>query len=219
MRIVRLVSSALAFLLLGACALFTPLPRETTLADRLAAFPTKGLPLDNPVTLYWDDHQIPFIEAASDRDAAFVLGLVHAHLRLGQMEVLRRISQGRLAEMGGPLAIDIDHSLRILDYGKAAPAILAAMPTSTREWLDAFVAGVNHYQATATTLPHEYALLGLAREPWRPEEIITVGRLASTDVTWLAWFRLLAQRDKPQWTALWPRIAAAGATSAPSFGT
>ncbi|HET6224361.1 MAG TPA: penicillin acylase family protein, partial [Dongiaceae bacterium] len=128
------------------------------------------------------------------------------------------ISQGRLAEMGGPLAVDIDHSLRILDFGKAAPAILAAMPAPTRAWLDAFVAGVNHYQATAVHLPHEYALLGLPREPWRPEEIITIGRLASTDVTWLAWFRLLAQRDQPQWATLWPRIAAAGTASAPSFG-
>lgn len=213
----KLLSSSFALLLLAGCALFVPLPQPTTLDERLSAFPVTGLPLQRPVAIYWDEHQIPFIEARTDRDAAFALGLVHAHLRLGQMEILRRISQGRVSEMGGPLAIDVDHSLRILDLGKAAPAILAAMPGESRAWLDAFVDGINHYQATTAQLPHEYALLGLAREPWRAEEILTIGRLASVDVTWLVWFRLLGLRDTPQWPALWARIAAAGAASAPSF--
>jgi penicillin amidase len=184
----RFVLSALALLLLAGCSLLTPLPRETTLAGRLAAFPTKALPLERPVTIYWDDRQI-----------------------------LRRIAQGRLAEMGGPLAVDIDHSLRILDFGKAVPAILASMPAATRAWLDAFVAGVNHYQATFADLPHEYALLGLEREPWRPEEFIAIGRLGSTDITWLTWFRLLPLRNSPQWVMVWPRIAANGTSSAPSL--
>jgi penicillin amidase len=213
----KALSSSLALLLLTGCAIFVPLPPETTLAERLAVFPTQGLPLRQPVTIHWDEHQVPFIEAQTDEDAAFALGLVHAHLRLGQMEILRRISQGRVAEMGGPLAGDIDHSLRIFDLGKAAPAILEAMPRDSRDWLEAFVAGINYYQTSAARPPHEYALLGLAREPWRPEEILTIGRLASVDITWLVWFRLLALRDTPQWPELWARVAAAGASSAPSF--
>lgn len=214
---IRLLSSSLALLLLTGCTLFTPLPRPTTLADRLAVFPTVRLPLDRPVTIYWDDRQIPFIEAQTDRDAAFALGLVQAHLRLGQMEILRRIAEGRVAEMGGPLALDIDRSLRILDLGKASPQILARMPPETRTWLDAFVAGINYYQANVAELPHEYALLGLKREPWRPEEIVTIGRLASVDITWLIWFRLLPYRNTPEWPALWARIAGNAASSAPSF--
>ncbi len=90
-------------LLIANCALLTPLPRPATLHERLAAVPRAGLPFEGKVTVHWNDHQIPFIEAASDRDAAVALGLVHAHLRLGQMEILRRISQGRLAEMAGSL--------------------------------------------------------------------------------------------------------------------
>jgi penicillin amidase len=213
----RLLPSSLALLLLTGCSLLTPLPPPTTAAERLAMFPTGPLPLDRPVAIYWDDHQIPFIEAETDRDAAFALGLVHAHLRLGQMEILRRIAEGRVAEMGGPLALDIDRSLRILDLGKAAPAILAAMPPETRAWLDAFVAGINRYQAQASPLPHEYALLGLKREPWRPEEIVAIGRLASVDITWLIWFRLLPYRNTPEWPALWARIAGNASTSATSF--
>jgi penicillin amidase len=213
----RLACSSLALVLLGGCALFAPLPPKTSAADRLESIPTEGLPVSAPVKIYWDANKVPFVEAAADRDAAFALGLVHAHLRLGQMELLRRISQGRIAEMGGPLAADIDHSLRVLDFGKASPAVLAAMPTETREWLDGFVAGINHYQAQVAELPHEFALLGLEREPWRAEEVITIGRLASTDVTWLVWFRLLALRDEPGFDRLWARVAATGQTSAPSF--
>jgi hypothetical protein len=32
-------------------------------------------------------------------------GLVHAHLRLGQMEMVRHLAQGRLAEMIGPIGL------------------------------------------------------------------------------------------------------------------
>ena len=90
---------------LGGCAALAPLPEPTTLETRLADFPTAGLDLEGPVAIQWDAHQIPFVEAGSDRDLAYALGLVHAHLRLGQMETLRRVSQCRTAEIAGPLAV------------------------------------------------------------------------------------------------------------------
>jgi penicillin amidase len=182
----------------SACALVTPLPDPSTLEGRLSAFPTDNLPLEQPAAIYWDSHQIPFVEAATDADAAFVLGLVHAHLRLGQMETARRLSQGRVAEMAGPIpfVLDLDHSLRTLGFGRAAPAVLAAMPDDSRRWLERFTDGINHYLMTVETLPHDFALLGLDREPWRPEEILTIGRLAGTDINWLKWVGLLGQRDR-----------------------
>jgi len=64
--------------------------------DRLAMLPRKGLPIAAPVRIHWDEHQIPFIEAETDDDLAVALG-IHAHLRLGQIEMLRRLSQGRVA--------------------------------------------------------------------------------------------------------------------------
>ena len=217
-RSLRKTASVLALAAgLGACAIASPLPDRTDLNDRLAAFPTRGLPLQEEVVVHWNEHQVPFIEARTDEDLAYTLGLVHAHLRLGQMEILRRISQGRLAEMGGPLATDIDHSLRILGYGRVADEVLQAMPADSRAWLDGFVAGINHYQATVEELPHEYALLGLEREPWSPRDVITIGRLASTDVNWLVWFRLLEQRSRSDWPELWSRLIDQGSTSTPSF--
>ena len=211
------IGSALIGGLVAGCAFLAPLPKPTTVEQRLAAFPAAGLPLRGRVTVHWDRHQIPFIEAEHDEDAAFALGLVHAHLRLGQMETFRRIAQGRIAEMGGPLATDIDHGLRIIDFGRAAAAIEAALPDETRVWLSRFAAGVNHYQANMAEPPYEFAVLGLDREPWTVADILTCGRLAGTDVNWLVWFNLLRLRDRPDWPELWARLVENGSDSLTSF--
>jgi penicillin amidase len=204
---------------LAGCSLFRPLPKATTVEQRLATLPTEHLPLQGRVTVYWDEHQIPFIDAETDDDAAFTLGLVHAHLRLGQMAIYRRIAQGRIAEMGGPLAADIDHGIRILDFGRATPATMAAMPEATRRWLQRFADGVNHYQATVKRLPFEYRILGLEREPWTVADVLTFGRLAGADVTWIVWFNLLKLRDRSDWPQLWARLLQEGGDrAAPASG-
>ncbi len=204
--------------LLAGCALVAPLPDETSIEQRLSAFPASGLPLEGRVTVYWDKHQIPFIEAERDGDAAFALGLVHAHLRLGQMEAYRRIAQGRVAEMAGPFATDIDHALRILDFGRAAEEIEAGLPPATRAWLERFVAGINHHLETAPELPYEFDALGLEREPWSIRDVLAFGRLAGTDVNWLEWIDLLGLRGRDDWPVLWARLIESGSSSATSFG-
>jgi penicillin amidase len=211
-----LALSMISSLLVG-CAVLSPLPKKTDIGQRLAMFPTEGLPLKAPVTIHWDKHAIPFIEAQNDADLAFALGLVHAHLRLGQMELMRRISQGRISEMAGPLATEIDHSLRILNYAKAAEASEAAMPREAKAWVTAFVAGINHYQKTAKVLAAEYRILGMEREPWTIRDVLTIGRLASTDVNWLVWFSTLKLRKRKDWPKLWARLVKNGGDSMASF--
>jgi len=217
--IARAVLALTLLTALTSCAVLTPLPEARSLNERLAMFPTAPIPVERPITVWWNEHQVPFVEAATDRDAAFALGLVHAHLRLGQMEVMRRVSQARIQEMAGPIpqVADIEHALRILDLGKTSAAVYASMPADTKTWLDAFVEGVNHYQANAKELPHEYALLGLDKEPWKSEEILTIGRLASVDVSWLVWIRLMPLRERKDWPELWAHVLEEGTASAPSF--
>ena len=218
MIIARFAALALSTLLMG-CSILRPLPETATLDDRLGAFPTSGLPIKSTVTIHWDKHQVPFIAAKHDDDLAFTVGLVHAHLRLGQMELMRRISAGRISEIAGPLTVDIDHALRILNFGKSAEKTFAAMPASTRRWIDRYVAGVNHYQRTARVLPHEYHLFGMAREPWTPKDVLTIGRLAGTDVNWLAFFRLLKLRERKDWPQMWKRLARIGGDATLSFNS
>ena len=213
---VAAIVSALALGVTG-CGVLAPFPPETTLSERLDVFPRESVPLERPVTIRWDDHQIPFIEAETDADLAFALGMVHAHLRLGQMETIRRAAQGRLAEMVGPVAADIDHALRIVNFGKAASDIEAALPDETREWIGRFVEGVNFYQQRTAARPLDYRLLAIEPEPWTVADVLTIGRLVGTDVNWLVWLANLKFRDQPDWPERWARLLRNGTSSVPSF--
>jgi penicillin amidase len=186
------------------------LPRApTALDDRVAALPTSGLPLRAPATIYFDRHQIPFIVAENDGDAAFTLGLVHAHLRLAQMEVLRRIAHGRVAEMLGPLAIPLDETLRTLNLARAAARIEAALPPQTRDWMQAVVDGVNLYVRRAESLPIEFKALGLHVEAWTIRDLVAMGRLISSDINWLIGAELLRYRRRGDWSQIWARLTTA----------
>ena len=198
---------ALLALLPGCAALA---PRQVSVEQRLAALPTQGLAVQRPVTIRWNAHLVPWIEAETDDDLFLALGLVHAHLRGAQIELLRRVSQGRLAEVAGPLATDVDHALRTLGFGRAAPAIVAAWPEETRRLAGRFLEGLNHGLARGPR-PPEAGLLALDRAPISLEEMVAIGRLAGTDVNWLGWFSLLPQRGRDDFPALWARVLEAGA--------
>ncbi len=216
-RAARWLGLAVVGSCMAGCTVLTPLPKPLGLADRLSVFPTRSLPVQHPVRIYWDAHQIPFVEAQSDEDAAFALGLVHAHLRLGQMGMARMLAHGRLSEMVGPVAVDIDRGIRTLSFSRAAAEIERSMDDRSRRWVQRFVDGINHYLATTEDLPHEFTVLGLAREPWTVADVLTIGRLAGTDINWLVWASLLPLRHRPDWPELWARLVRHGRASLPSF--
>src|SRR5271165_5799290 len=69
---------------------------------------TEKLPgLSANVRVWRDSHGVPHIFAASMDDAARALGYLHASERLFQMEINRRVGQGRLAEVFGAEYLDI----------------------------------------------------------------------------------------------------------------
>jgi len=194
-------------------------PRAAIPIDqRVAMIPRSNLPLCAPVTVHFDQHQIPFIVAEHDTDAAFALGLVHAHLRLAQMEVSRRVALGRIAEMLGPLAIPLDETLRTIDLARAAPLVEAALPTQTRAWMEAFVSGVNLYVGRCQKLPLEFRVLGLHAEPWTIRDLIAIGRLAGSDINWLIGSALLKYRRRADWSNTWEELTSSTASQSPNAG-
>lgn len=193
--------------------------RPTTLGQRLEMFPTSGLGLGKPLTIFWNAHQVPWIEAADDGDAALAIGLVQAHLRLTQLMLLKHAAYGRLAELAGPVATGVDHALRILDLPRAAPRIEALLPESTRRWLAAFVAGLNAYQEKSSLRPPEFAMLGLRIERWTMRDVIAIGRLVGADVNWLVWGELLRCLADPSFATLWRRLWQSGLGSGTSLGS
>ena len=76
-----------------------------------------------PVSVRRNALGMPFIEADSLADASFALGYVHATDRLAQMEGMRLMAAGRLAEMLGAGVLDIDRFMRTIDLRSAAEAL------------------------------------------------------------------------------------------------
>lgn len=213
-----LAAYATLLLALSGCLGFPPRAGSIGLERRVASFPAQGLPLHAPARVHWNEHQIPFIEAEDDRDLPFVLGMVHAHQRLAQMEVLRRVSQARLGEMIGPIGGWIDASLRAADFGRSARASYEAMRPDTRQWLDRFVEGINEHRRRVPQRPADFHALGMSDEEWTPIDVLTIGRLGGTDINWGIFYSVLRHRDDPAWPELFARISRYGLGAAPSFG-
>ncbi len=197
---------------LGVTRIFGPRHHEINLAERLAALPRDGLPLRQAVTVHWDDHQVPFIEAQTDHDLAVTLGLLHVHLRWTQLELMRHVARGRVSELVGPFGVGMDRVLCTLDLARAVPAIINAMPAETRAWTEAFVAGINHAVAHLPVLPPEFRLLGLVRRRWELADVLAIVRLAASDVTWQVWLALLPHANRSKVAALWRRLLVTGAS-------
>ncbi len=190
--------------------------RRCSLPERLGAFPRR-LPLESGVRINWNDRQIPFVEAASEADLAVALGALQGHLRLAQIEIMRLIAYGRLSEVLGSAAVDLDHTLRIVDFPRAAPRLEAQLPEATRRWLESYVAGLNSAIEQARELPEEFRLFGVRPEPWRVEQVLAISRLAALDFSWRVWRRLLPLRERSDWSDLWQRMATAEAAPVPSL--
>jgi penicillin amidase len=186
-------------------------------SDRLSQFPVKNLPLKGKVTIYWNDYKVPFIEAEYDSDCAFTMGLVHAHLRMSQMHLVRRISQGRLSESAGVFTQDIDHSIRTLDLGKRADDVIAQLPDDVRAWMTTYIDGLNYYQFYVKERPKDMAFLDIDIEPWTLKDIMTMAKLLSADVNWFSWFRWLPLQEKEYWKEIWATYKKYGKKSTPSF--
>ena len=199
--VAALVSALVATFMAGRAMLAFP-SRPISLSERLESFPSHGLPLESEVVIHWNSHHVPFIEANSDRDAAFALGMVHAHLRWSQLAIARMIAHGRLSELAGPAFVDIDRGLRTLSYSRSAEDTRHKMGEAARGWVDRFVEGINLYQELATDLPHEFRVLGLKPEPWAVRDIHAIGRLAATDRNWLVWAALSRLRSRSDWPDL-----------------
>jgi penicillin amidase len=64
--------------------------------------------LQAQVVLGRDSRSIPYIEAGNDRDLFFAQGFETARDRLWQMELLRRVARGELAELFGEWVLEDD---------------------------------------------------------------------------------------------------------------
>ncbi|QMW02467.1 penicillin acylase family protein [Spirosoma foliorum] len=125
-----------------------------------------------PVTVIFDDLAIPHVFAQNDHDAYFAQGYLTARDRLWQMEFQTHAAAGRVAELVGDKALELDRFNRHLGMGFGAEKAVKAMMADprSRESVEAYTAGVNAYikELSPAHYPLEYKLLGYAPEPWQP---------------------------------------------------
>ncbi|KAF1009246.1 MAG: Acyl-homoserine lactone acylase QuiP [Pseudomonas fluorescens] len=131
--------------------------------------------LQGSVTVRYDDRGVPHIRAGSEPDLYRALGYVHAQDRLFQMEILRRLARGELAEVLGPKLIETDKLFRSLRIRDRAATYVAKLDHQSAHWkaLQAYLDGINAYQDSHAK-PMEFDLLGIPKRPFTAEDTIAV---------------------------------------------
>jgi penicillin amidase len=134
--------------------------------------------LDGPVSVVYDSFGVPTIIATTEHDAVYMQGYLHAKDRLFQMDFLRHVFQGRVAELVGPAGLPQDVQLRVLGIQRAAQRTLPVQTPEVLAWLQAYADGVNAYISDPSNpIPIEYSALEIDRsgiEPWTPLDGITM---------------------------------------------
>ena len=90
-----------------------------------------------------------------------------------QMDGLRRLAAGELAEVVGPSALNQDQESRRLRLSRIAEAQAKNLTPETKAIFAAYARGVNYYLETHRgRLPLEFTLLNYSPRPWRIEDTL-----------------------------------------------
>lgn len=164
-----------------------------------------------------DRYGVPHIEAQSLDDALFGLGFVHAQDRLWQMELTRRIVQGRVAEVAGPPAATIDVYLRSLGLYRAAQSAAKTIAPDVAPKVAAYAAGVNAaMRAHRGPLPPEFTMAQVTPEAWTVDDSVAVVKSLALQLSANAFreamrVRLLAELTPEQLNEFYPPFPKAAA--------
>ena len=158
--------------------------------------------LQAPVSVHYDERGVPHIRAENESDLYRALGYVHAQDRLFQMEMVRRLSKGELAEILGPKLLDTDKLFRTLGIRARAEEYVAKMDMASpaSKALMAYLDGINQYQASHKA-PMEFDILGIPKRPFTPQDTIAVSG-------YLAYSFAAAFRTEPAMTHIRDKLGA-----------
>ncbi|TCP23642.1 penicillin amidase [Tenacibaculum skagerrakense] len=131
--------------------------------------------LKDKVTVFYDDNGVPHINAQNNEDALRAFGYVHAQDRLWQMELIRRLAAGRLAEIFGKDLVRVDKLFSGLGIEEAAVNGIAKIDKTTEAYklTMAYLDGVNQFIDKGAT-PLEFYLVGVEKEKYTLKDIYNV---------------------------------------------
>ncbi|HCV37400.1 MAG TPA: penicillin acylase family protein [Pseudomonas sp.] len=131
--------------------------------------------LQGPVSVRYDARGVPHLQAQSEADLYRALGYVHAQDRLFQMEIMRRLARGELAEVLGDKLLPTDTLFRSLRIREQAALMAQRQDHQSPAWqaLQAYLEGVNAWQASHPK-PMEFDLIGITPRPFTAEDTLSI---------------------------------------------
>jgi penicillin amidase len=131
--------------------------------------------ISDEVTVYYDEVGVPHINAENQKDAFTALGYVHAQDRLWQMELIRRIAAGRLAEIFGKELVKTDKFFSGLGIEEASAKTIANLDKNSDSYklATAYLDGINQFMESGPT-PVEFLLVGVEKEVYTLKDIYNV---------------------------------------------
>jgi penicillin amidase len=140
--------------------------------------------LAGPVTVTRDTRGAPTIDASNFDDLFFAQGYVTAQDRLFQMDGIRRVAAGELAEVFGSRYLKHDRQQRILGLRVAARKTIEILPAEERSYFEAYAHGVNAYiESHRHRLPLEFRILRYSPRLWSPEDSALIGAQMVEDLS------------------------------------
>ncbi|MBE9517481.1 MAG: penicillin acylase family protein, partial [Bacteroidetes bacterium] len=126
--------------------------------------------LTSPVSVFRDSLGIPHIYAENEEDLYRTVGYVMAQDRMWQMDLLRRITTGRLSEVLDPGLVEADMLFRALEFTKKSRQVISQTDPDILRGMEAFTDGVNQYiTQNQKKLSFEFTMLGYKPDPWELE--------------------------------------------------
>jgi penicillin G amidase len=184
---------------------------------------TLALPgLAHPASVTFTSHGVPSIRGASQDDAFLALGYLHASFRLTEMDLERRLGEGRVAQLAGPSGLASDKFELRLGLLRTAHQEWAAMARSgpAAQALLAYSRGVNDYLAQVRADGHWPAIFGLTGaypRNWTPTDSLVLQGILTQELDFtttpldyallerslgpahtMAWFPVLPPHGVPQ---------------------
>jgi len=131
--------------------------------------------LKAPVTVHRDEKGMAFIYAQNTEDLLMAQGFVAAQDRLFQMELTRLFASGRISELAGEEARDLDIKMRTLGFHRNAKKHAELLNEKTRTFMQKYVDGVNTFIKTRPQNIHlEFKLAGIKPSPWSISDSLTI---------------------------------------------
>ncbi|QWP75375.1 penicillin acylase family protein [Lysobacter sp. K5869] len=138
--------------------------------------------LQAPASVERDARGVPRVVAHSDRDAYFLIGYLHAQDRLWQLELQRRMAQGRLSEVLGKETVQQDIWFRTLGLSASARQAWTALSPQAQASLQAYADGINAWLDSKPALPAEFLALGVVPERWSVYDSLAWSKVFALDL-------------------------------------